>query len=1132
MNLMCRLRDSRVLLAGAVFVTFGVAATVCASAPVKLTASVAGATDFFGYAIAIDGDRAIIGTNLQDDTAGADQGAAYVYRWAGGGWVEEARLTASDAAGGDEFGYSVALSGDTAIIGAYAADGAVETNQGAAYVFTRSGTSWSEQAKLTASDAAAFDLFGISVALSGDTAIVGARADDDAAGSDQGSAYVFTRSGTSWSEQAKLTASDAAPEDVFGHSVALFGDTALVGAYADDGAAGLNQGSAYVFTRSGPSWSEQAKLTASDAATVDFFGWSVALDGDTALVGAYRDKDAGVDSGSAYVFTRSGSSWSEQVKLTATDGAAGDRFGHSVAISGDTAMVGASRDDGAAGTNQGSAHIFERVGGQWVQNMTMLLSSTPDADDDFGFPVAIEGDTAVVCDYLDDGPAGVDQGSVTVFNRINGVWTQTQLLYASDAAPGEGFGSNVSLDGDTMVITAIGDLPAGSVYVFTRSAGVWTEDSKLIPSVPPGFGSVGWGLDIDGDKVITGNINDGLAVIFRQNGSIWAQEAVISPPPGQDLEAFGASTALDGDTAAVGAFFYDGAAGENQGAVYVYTHAGGIWSFQARITPADAAAGDQLGRFVDLEGDTLVASALQDDGPAGVDQGAVYVFQGGGAVWTQVDKLTASDASPGDFFGGATDLNGADLLIGAVWDDGIAGANQGSLYYFQQLDGNWVERAKYESPDPRAGDEFGFAVAVDGGTIIAGALGYDGPAGPNTGAAFIIETDDLCLGPLVSNTNSGDRYTSLVDAIASAVPGDSLLANPASFATDDNIDFFSRTIEAQSRAAIRQSYVGSLVLGSGDLLEPASGEFARLYGATHIGAGATLRTLGSGVENSGDMSLNFGLVIGDTHTREAGILDIYGGGTIDGDYRNDGRTNLNGGVLLVSGSLVNDGVIDEGVAPVPISRSGGNELRIGADLFLGREAALRALLPGSIIVVGGDFDAAVNDSDRFDLSQAELRMDGSGAQTLELMSVDVGPVATGFDRTEPGHYPIRLLRIGPAPTSVDLVDNRDNDASGQATPESLYVRHLVIETGASLNTNGGKIYYESLTNYGAVDDPDSLIQIAQCPADVNGDGVVDGADLAILLASWGTSDSVADLTGDGNVDGADLAVLLASWGAC
>ncbi|MCZ7683466.1 MAG: FG-GAP repeat protein [Sandaracinaceae bacterium] len=203
-----------------------------------------------------------------------------------------------------------------------------------------------EQAKLEASDGAANDQLGWSVALDGDTALVAAVHDDTSGGTDAGSAYVFVRSGTAWTQQAKLEASDGAASDYFGISVALDGDTALVGARADDTSGGTNAGSAYVFVRSGTTWTAQTKLEASDGAAGDAFGYSVALDGDSALVGApYDDTSRGTNAGSAYLFVRSGTTWTRQARLEAGDGAAEDRFGISVALDGDTALAGAEYGD-------------------------------------------------------------------------------------------------------------------------------------------------------------------------------------------------------------------------------------------------------------------------------------------------------------------------------------------------------------------------------------------------------------------------------------------------------------------------------------------------------------------------------------------------------------------------------------------------------------------------------------------------------------------------------------------------------------------------------------------------------------------------------------------------------------------
>ncbi len=229
----------------------------------------------------------------------------------------------------------------------------------AAIAFVPSAGALVEQAKLTAKDGAVFDSFGVSVALSGETAIVGADLDHVGANAEQGSAYVFTRSGGVWTEEAKLTAGDGAAGDEFGFSVAISGETAIVGAYGDDAGANGDQGSAYVFIRSGGVWTQQAKLTASDGAAGDEFGRSVAISGETAIVGAgLDDVGANGNQGSAYVFILSGGVWAEQAKQTASDGAAFDLFGVSVALSGDTAIVGAYLDDVGANGDQGSAYVY------------------------------------------------------------------------------------------------------------------------------------------------------------------------------------------------------------------------------------------------------------------------------------------------------------------------------------------------------------------------------------------------------------------------------------------------------------------------------------------------------------------------------------------------------------------------------------------------------------------------------------------------------------------------------------------------------------------------------------------------------------------------------------------------------
>lgn len=252
--------------------------------------------------------------------------------------TQQAKLLGADGTPGNWFGRSVAVDGATVVVGD-CCDDAGATDTGSAYVFTRSGTVWSQEAKLVAADAAAFDDFGFSVAVSGDTAVVGAFKDDDG-GANAGSVYMFARTGTTWVQQAKLLAGDPAPQDNFGRAVAISGDTVVVGAFLDDDG-GSNAGSAYVFSRVGGLWTQQAKLTAADRASGDGFGISVAIDGDLAVIGADQDDDGGSNSGSAYIFMRTGTSWLQQAKLGAADSGSGDGFGYAVAIAGDLAVIGA-----------------------------------------------------------------------------------------------------------------------------------------------------------------------------------------------------------------------------------------------------------------------------------------------------------------------------------------------------------------------------------------------------------------------------------------------------------------------------------------------------------------------------------------------------------------------------------------------------------------------------------------------------------------------------------------------------------------------------------------------------------------------------------------------------------------------
>jgi len=369
----------------------------------KLLASDGAAYERFGNSVSISDDVALVGA-FDDDDNGSYSGSAYVYRYNGSIWVEEQKLLASDGSGQDHFGRSVSISSDVALVGAPYDYG----DTGSAYVYRYNGSIWVEEQKLLASDGAFGESFGYSVSISGDVALVGARwIVEDCFG--LGSAYVFRYNGSNWVEEQKLLASDGAAYDLFGNSVSISGDVALVGAYGG----GINTGSAYFYRYNGSSWVEEQRLLASDGFIGDLFGISVSIGGDVAQVGAPHD----IDSGSAYVFRYNGSSWVEEQKLLASDGATGDFFGISVSISGDVALVGAFGDDDS-GLGSGSAYFYRYNGSSWVEEQK-LLASDGAASDNFGNSVSLSGDVALVGAYWDQ-DNGSGSGSAYVFKTSGG----------------------------------------------------------------------------------------------------------------------------------------------------------------------------------------------------------------------------------------------------------------------------------------------------------------------------------------------------------------------------------------------------------------------------------------------------------------------------------------------------------------------------------------------------------------------------------------------------------------------------------------------------------------------------------------------------------------------------------------
>lgn len=405
----------------------GVSAGAQVQSEQKLFSLVPDTLELFGGSLDVSGDRLIVGAG-GSDVQGTDSGTAYVFRRSGSTWVADGQLLGALGAAGDQMG-DVAIDGATAVVGAWRNDDpcAPGCDAGVAYVFRREATGWVPEATLQASDAGAGDEFG-SVAISGDRIVVGARGAESSSpfALDAGVAYVFERAGTVWTQTQILNAADPGIGDRFG-AVAIDGDVLAVGACKDDtacpGATDCDTGSVYVFEHDGSSFVQVAKLTASDGEGEDFFGESLSVSGGVIAVGACGADQtaggAGLDEGAVYVFRRNGGIWQQEAILTASDGFTGDQFGFSVDLFGARLVVGATDQDDPA-RNQGAAYVFEYDGFAWVETQK-LIAGDGETENLFGTDVAIDGRTIVCGAALDDHmPSGsLFAGSVYVYDYLS-----------------------------------------------------------------------------------------------------------------------------------------------------------------------------------------------------------------------------------------------------------------------------------------------------------------------------------------------------------------------------------------------------------------------------------------------------------------------------------------------------------------------------------------------------------------------------------------------------------------------------------------------------------------------------------------------------------------------------------------
>ncbi|MCH2161082.1 MAG: hypothetical protein MK085_04330 [Phycisphaerales bacterium] len=795
---------------------------------------------------------------------------------------------------------------------------------------------------------------------------------------------------------------------------------------------------------------------------------------------------------------------SEQ-KVTPSDGTASDYFGYSVSISGDFMVIGADGNDNGFG----SAYIYERAGdGTWSE-VARLTASDGAEIDLFGSTVSISGDTALIGARLDD-DNGSASGSAYVFDRDEfGVWSETAKLTASDGAATDYFGWAVSISGETIVVGAYGDdddgSSSGSAYVFERDgAGTWSETAKLTAS-------------------------DGAAV-----------------------DNFGRSVSISGETVVAGAYGNDDNA-STAGSAYVFERDGnGDWLQTEKLTASDWSSNKRFGWAVSISGETIVVGAY-GDADNGLWSGATYVFERDAkGTWSETTKLTASDGAMLDNFGASVSISDDTVAVGANQDDDNGG-NSGSVYIFERDGaGTWSETSKQTASDGAAEDNLGHGVSISGETVVVGAWGDDDNGG-YSGSAYVFENYSVLN---LDYANKG--YTSLEAALEETVPTDRLAVRSSAFNVDGILNTASMPLTFIAVEPI-EIVAGLMFLPadgtsftnsddveaagyslSGSLIAPQSG--ALIFSDLGLGEGGELVQDNASLFIYGDMNNEAGLGYlsgtifadeGDVTTAVNGTNRVAGDTRFFSDYINAGTTIIQEGILYIYGDLVNTGTLSGeynngfagGGVPEP-----GDGFNIGGSYTVGQSATLSMPDPVWWLRVAGDLDVAIDNPMNFGMSEATIELNGLAAgkvQAFEAMSADLGADEAGFD---PSNFPIGTLRIG-GDSNAQVVNNHANSTG--AACEVVYVDELLVEAGGYLATGGCTIYTRSATINGEVDDPDSIVIVEDAPpclGDLTGDGEVNGADLGLMIAMWGTPDG--DLTGDGMTNGADLGLLIASWGLC
>ncbi len=787
----------------------------------KLLASSKGSGDIYSFDVAIDGDYAIVSQRE------GWNGAAYIFRRTGSNtWDSGTKITVPDEWDRNRFGNSVAISGDYVIVGAKKTD--TYDSAGSAFIFRRTGiNTWDSGTKIVSPNPGGWDGFGVSVSISGDYAIVGAASYTTGRFSGNGTAYIFRRTGeNAWDSVVQIKPDISSFwVDNFGRSVAISGDYAIVGDPGNN-KGGSDAGAVFIFKRTGENmWDSGTMIMAYDAEEYNKFGGSVAIDGDYAIVGDNSSINGETRAGAAYIFRRTGeNAWDSGTKITASDADSWDFFGNSVSISGDYAVVGASSDDEGESA-AGAAYIFKRFGTNTWDSGTKVMASDARRDAYLGRSVAVSGEYVIVGapgnSYVEPGayifqessktesvpvsPKNVDvrpgDGSLEIsWSPVSGasgyniylgtesgvsagnydelassasnsyVWDgltnitvyyivvtavngngesaesdeaigtpiSFQKIFSPDTDKWDDLGASTSISGDYAIV-GYSSKYGGAVYIFRRTSdNTWDEGNKIEPSDVEFRRSFGRSVHIDGDYAIVGDPDDyeggtvaGAAYIFRRTGdNTWDSGVKILAPDIDSFDFFGKSVSISGDYAIVGAEGkYPG------GAAYIFRRTGlNTWDAGTKIKASNDEFDVRFGTSVFIAGDyAIIGDEGDDEGENAA--GAAYIFRRTGLnTWDSGTKLMADDPYFRDNFGAAVAMSEDYAIVGT---DKVYG--KGAAYIFRRTGLNtWDSGTKIVASDTDLGESFGVSVAINGDYAIVGDV-ENSIGGFNAGAIYVFK---------------------------------------------------------------------------------------------------------------------------------------------------------------------------------------------------------------------------------------------------------------------------------------------------------------------------------------------------------------------------------------------------------